>query len=642
MCAICGFFSFSGPMYGEYEKVRESMRSMLHRGPDDQGAVSINVDNGIYGINLEQSDYPEKCDGIFGFNRLSIKDLSSEGHQPMVSDDNNVALIFNGEIYNDSEIRDELLKAGWVFRGHSDTEVLLKCYLEYGFDVTVRKLNGMFGFAIVDLRLNRLFISRDRFGIKPIYYCIQKGMISFASELKGLIPFSNVTREIDIDAYNSRIMFSRLSDRVLLKNVQMLDPGCFLCASFDGVINQGKYWDIDKYIRVNDRFNNIEEAIDELDVLLENAVRRQIVSDVPVGCQVSGGIDSTLICYYANKTGGQTIKDGISIVDSSKTGKNEEYYIDQVGERLELNIHKHWMDEDFFLKNFQYASWCNDAPLYQPYFVSFYLLAKEAKKYVTVLMSGEGSDETAGGYGRFSAGLFFPFIQKNIEVSSTIKKYDSFAEYEIMSDSTITGFCTKGYRGANDLIATEVDRFNRLSGSDFTKQLKYETLYRLPEACLRQDKMTMAATIENRVPLLDNEVVDFVMTLPESYLIRFADTSPCNLGPNPFRWVEGKYIYKELLKRKFGHEFVYRKKGIMVFDEKKILSGDGFKNLYFEIIYPSMRDRDMVDYIYINNLYERIDSLSKNEVNLFWRCIGLELWTMQFIDGKYIPTSIPQ
>lgn len=313
-----------------------------------------------------------------------------------------------------------------------------------------------------------------------------------------------------------------------------------------------------------------------MDGILTDAVARQLVSDVKVGCQISGEIDSTLVSYYANKADISYLNDGVSIVDNTLIGGVEEHYIDIVSNILNLDEHKFKMDEEFFLGNYERAVWCNDAPIYKPYFLSFYLLAKEAKKYVTVLMSGEGADETAGGYGRFAAGVFQPFMAKLHLGAGALKSYDSYAEYEVMSDSTILGFTANGYDNSKELILKEIERFNQFKGSNFTKQLKYETKYRLPESCLRQDKMTMASSIENRVPLLDNDVVDFIMELPENMLLHFKEGSPLEMGNNPFEWVDGKYIYKELLARKFGHDFVYRKKALWFLTKRHCSRVAGF------------------------------------------------------------------
>ncbi|MCR2046577.1 asparagine synthase (glutamine-hydrolyzing) [Acetatifactor muris] len=608
------------------------MEVQRHRGPDDQGIVAFRYDGTVKEAETADKLYGEgNFDGGFGFNRLSIKDLSIEGHQPMLSGNKKVILVFNGEIYNDVELRKELINKGYNFRSTTDTEVILKMYEEYGFEQMIGRLNGMFAIVIMDLRTNFLYMARDRFGIKPLYYSDIDGKIYFASELKSLIQFKGFKRELDFDAFNARIIFSRPSDKVLLKNVNMLAPGWALIVSPDGNVRRWQFWNIDHYERQN-KYKNIDDAIEALDCILADAVERQLVSDVKVGCQVSGGIDSTLVSYYANKADVPNLNAGVSIVDNTQAGRIEEHYIDIVSNTLNLEEHKFRMDEEFFINNYERASWCNDAPIYKPFFLSFYLLAKQAKNYVTVLMSGEGSDETAGGYGRFAAGVFQPFMSKFNLRSGSLKSYDSYAEYEVMSDSTILGFTAKDYDNTAELIENEIDRFNEFKGSNFTKHLKYETMYRLPESCLRQDKMTMASSIENRVPLLDNDVVDFIMELPESMLLHFKEGSPLEMGDNPFEWIDGKYIYKELLARKFGHDFVYRKKGIMVFDEKTLLACTGFKTLFYNKIFPSMKRRNVIDYDHIEKLYRNLAGLNKNEFNLMWRVIGLETWCQQFID----------
>lgn len=636
MCGIVGIINRkdSNPLLDEKGIVglKKALYVQRHRGPDDEGVVAFRNNGEVKeAMTADELLSGGKFDGLVGFSRLSIKDLSREGHQPMLSADKRIILSFNGEIYNDGDLRNELKSLGYHFRSTTDTEVILKMYEEYGFEAAIKRLNGMFAISIVDLRTNTFYLARDRYGIKPLYYSNIAGRVYYASELKSIIQFDDFKREIDKDAFNGRIIFSRLATNVLLKNVELVKPGCAIIIPFNEPEKNWQFFNIDDYER-KETFKNVDEAIEELDAILAKAVQRQLVSDVKVGCQVSGGIDSTIVSYYANKAGVSNLEDGVSIVDGTEVGGVEEHYIDIVGNKLNLNLHKFRMDSDFFIQEYERASWCNDSPLYKPYFMSFYLLAREAKKYVTVLMSGEGADETAGGYGRFAAGMFQPFMSKLNIQNPKMRSYSSFAEYEVLSDSTLTGFTLNGYDNTKELIQQEIDHFNAFKGSNFTKQLKYETCYRLPEACLRQDKMTMASSIENRVPLLDNDVVDFVMELPESMLLHFRQGSPCGMGDNPFDWIIGKYIYKELLAKKFGHEFVYRKKGIMVFDEKDFLACAGFRDMFYGTILPSMKQRGIVDYKQIEDLYSNLKNLNTAEFNMMWRVIGLETWCRQFID----------
>lgn len=645
MCGIIGFFKRRKEQAALGESVLAGMqRAMIvqkHRGPDDDGVCAVSFGNNSQEpcVIAEGSTAKELSgkyfDGILGFNRLSIKDLSMNGHQPMLSDCKKVILVFNGEIYNDQELRKSLLEKGYQFKSTTDTEVILKLYQDAGFDQMIRKLNGMYGLAIVDLRTRMLYMARDRFGIKPLYYSVSDTNIIFASELKCLIQFDEFEKQINMDAFNSRIMFPRPSNQVLLKGAELVGPGQALRISLqDGSVNKQYYYSIDAYERTAS-YADLDDAIDALDSVLKDAIRRQLISDVKVGCQVSGGIDSTIVSYYANQEKKDNLKDGVSIIDGFGD-KGEDYYINQVGDKLDINLHQIKLTTDDFIDNYEKLVWHNDSPLYKPYFAAFYVLMREGKKHVTVLMSGEGADELAGGYSRFGAGMLQPFVGKlQPSPQSGITSYSSFAEYAVMSDATIAkGLFVEGYDTAK-LIEEQVEMFNSFSGSNFTKQLKYEILQKLPESFLRQDKMSMANSIENRVPLVDNQVVDYFMTCPEQYLLQFVSASPVSLSDNPFNWIQGKYVLKELCARVFGRDFAYRKKAIMVFDDRTTLSSNGFQELFYDSIYPGMKRRGLVDADIVKNWYENIRQISIKEFNNMWRVIGLENWCQIFMDKKW-------
>lgn len=639
MCGIIGFFNrtIENPSLGlsVLKGMNRAMKVQKHRGPDDDGCVSFTYNGIVNESHSPEELYGRQFDGVFGFNRLSIKDLSMAGHQPMLSKDKKVILVFNGEIYNDDELRKMLQNKGYLFVSNTDTEVILNLYLEFGFEKMLKQLNGMFSIAIMDLRNNRCYMARDRFGIKPIYYTIDDNFIIFASELKCFVQFEEFEKELDIDAFNARIVFSRPSSKVLLKHVELINPGEMISVDLqNGNTYSNQYFNLNDYIRDGSKYKNIEEAIKELDILLTDTLKRQMISDVKVGCQVSGGIDSSIVSYYANKVKGKSLEDGVSIIDDCKKG--EEEFIDSVGNTLDINLHKITLNVDDFINNYENLVWYNDAPLYKPYFTSFYVMMKEAKQYVTVLMSGEGADEISGGYNRFAAGILQPFVKKiSGENGLKIKTYETYAEYAVNSDSTITnGVYSYGY-DISKLIKEQIEIFNSFTGTDFTKQLKYETFSRLPESFLRQDKMSMANSIENRVPLVDNVISDFIMTLPENMLLKFVSDSPVDLTDNPFEWAQGKHILKEICAKIFGHEFAYRKKEIMAFDEKKMLSEPGFVKYFFDSIYPGMKKRGLIDAEIIKDWFENINDLSVTEFNNMWRVIGLETWCQLFLDKDY-------
>lgn len=644
MCGISGVLKRKLGMNplaeSEIMGLHRAMAAQKHRGPDDDGVCGFRLD-GAYTVETDNALHllPQRFDGLFGFNRLSIKDLSIHGHQPMLSEDKKVILVFNGEIYNDAELRNKLVGLGYEFKSTTDTEIILDLYLEHGFRKTVEMLNGMFAISIMDLRTGMLYLARDRFGIKPLYYSMNEQYIYFASELKCMVQFVEFKKELDFDAFNARIIFSRPSEKVLLKNVYLVNPGEMISASLNnGAINITKYFDVNSYVRTREKYRSLDEAMEVLDTVLADAVKRQLVSDVKVGCQISGGIDSTLVSYYANRAESNNLNDGVSIIDG-RGHEGEEYYIDHVGRQLNLNLHKFQLTEHDFVDNYENLVWYNDAPLYKPFFASFYHLTRGAKQFVTVLMSGEGADELAGGYGRFSAGVLQPFVKKcrgSNNAPGGVDAYSTYAEYAVNKDSTVPGaLLLKEYNNANVLLEEQIELFNSFSGSNFAKHLKYESFAKLPESFLRQDKMSMANSIENRVPFADNQVADFLMELPEDMLLRFGSVSPVNLSENPFEWVQGKFILKELCAKKFGSDFAYRRKAIMVFDDKQMLSSNGFKEIFYDSIYPGMKHRDLVDVEAVENWFKNVKTLDNASFNNMWRLIGLETWCQLFLDKEW-------
>lgn len=639
MCGIVGVVNVTTSARAFKQEVMQDLHAAMdvqrHRGPDDQGVCGFcfPAQKSYPAVDALDLNPEQPMNGIIGFNRLSIKDLSMAGHQPMTALGGKVILAFNGEIYNDTELRNELAAKGHSFTSTTDTEVILNLYLQFGFEEMVARLNGMFAIVVTDLRLGRTFMARDRVGIKPLYYTFYKGRLAFASEIKSLIQFRDFERELDMDAFNARLVFSRPGSKVLLSGVEILAPGQAVAVSHHGDVRFWKFYNIDDYERADGKYSSIDEVLEEAEDVLSDAAERQMQSDVKVGCQLSGGIDSTLVSYYANKMNGNRLHDGVSIIDDAGA-LGEEFYIDHVGVSLGLDVHKFKLEPNYFLENYQRMIWLNDAPVYKPYFVCFLRLAERAKDHVTVLLSGEGADELAGGYSRFPAGIYQPFLSKLGTHSESLTSYDSYAEYAVMTDTTVTGLLSLGRRDCDDLISEQVEIFNRFSGSNFTKQLKFEMTQRLPEGLMRQDKMTMANSIENRVPLLDNQVVDFVMQLPEDMLVRFVGPSPLSLSVNPFEWAIGKYFLKEMCSRKFGHDFAYRKKKVMVLDERSMLAAAGFRTQFYDSIYPSMKDRGLLDADLIRSWYETMGDISYRSFSSMWRAISLETWCQLFLESK--------
>lgn len=628
MCGILGIIGINSNArkltHLEFNEMDTAIRRQHHRGPDDSGVHVFSFDSSV---NITKPFYDDSCmiDGCVGFNRLSIKDLSLDGHQPMTAQNGKVILVFNGEIYNDKDLKADLLDKGYCFKSSTDSEVILNLYLEYGFEKMIALLNGMFAIAIVDLRVKRIYLARDRFGIKPLYYTFVNERIIFGSEIKGILAFHDVERTLDVDEYNNRLVFSRASNAVLLKNVFLLKPGEWLSIEYNESIKKNSYFSLNDYYV--DNSISYAEALERLEEILSEAIDRQMISDVNVGCQLSGGVDSSIISYIASHRRTDKLCGAFSVIGTSD---DEEEYIDEVARKTQLTVWKTSLTEDYFIKNFEKMIWHNDAPVYQPHFICFYKLAEFASAKVSVLLSGEGADEIAGGYSRFAAGYLFPFISGlNLTDEARIKSYDTYARYAVMSDQTSMNL--NGWKGYEEELQKQMNVFNGFTGSNLKKHLKYEISERLPDGLMRQDKMTMAHSIENRVPFLDNEVVDFIMKLPEEYLVRFVNNSPALLGKNPIEWMQGKVILKDLGLKWFGNSFTYRRKQIMVFDKKKMLLSEKFKEYFYDCILPGVKNRGISNFEYVKKSYENINKLTDFELTLLWRHISAETWCKLFV-----------
>ncbi len=604
-----------------------------HRGPDGTGACAyVFEDSGeaYYASAASALADGRKFDGIIGFNRFVSRRCSVPVSQPYISRDGKYIVAFDGELFNRSELCALLNGTDDAPVSDSDEELVLNLYLRYGINDALARLNGMFALAIIDLGSRLAYIARDRMGIKPLYYSLYRGQLLFASEVKCFTAFSQFERELDRSAFNARLIFSRPSDKVLLKDVLMVSPGQYIAARYDGMTERCDYFDINSYER-DAGYSSIKDALADFTDIFEDAVRRQLEFDVPFTTQVSGGIDSTLVNYYVKKIKGESHNSGISIIDGTGDA-GEEYWIDRVADELGLQLHKYQLDDAFFMEHYLDLVWYNDAPLYKPYFTSFFKMAHSAKDMARIMLSGEGADETAGGYGRFAAGAFQPFFTQRGISGNGIKTYPGFAEYEVHSDSTMTGFTIMDYDNTEELIAEQVAVFSSFTGSNFEKQLKYETRCRLPESFMRQEKMASANSVQIRVPLVDNKVYDFIATLPEKMLLAFSSDSPIGLSDNPFEWIQGKYILKELCAEKMGRDFAYRNKRIIVFDERNIIKSEAFRTMFYEKILPSMKKRQLVDAQKVEEWYRNIPVISQSDFNMMWRAIGLENWCQLFLD----------
>ncbi len=639
MCGIAGMIKRRS-VVKEYEKqdIDKMLQRIYHRGPDDTGTC------GICGDKFEDTghaiDIRNQVIGILGFNRLSIQDLSPAGHQPMLSDDQNAVITFNGEIYNVEELKEKLQKDGcnMSFKGHSDTEVILKCYGMYGIDNTLRMLNGMFAIVIADLRKKTIYIARDRIGIIPCHIMIDENRIVWASEIKAFLALSDFNREVSNDALSDSLKYC-YSNSSMYRNVENVEPGsCYIYHWGSDTINKERFFSLLNY-------NGNKRRIDvyECEEVLKNCLSRQLISDAPLGVQLSGGIDSTLLAKYASDIYENNNTDlcGFSLVNRTYEKYNEEKWINHAAERLKIDVHKYDFNDDTFAKNYEKALYAFERFLNVPSPAGIYLFSAEAKKHVTVLISGEGADELAGGYGDFASARLYGMYEK-IAGKKVAFKYGRYypqktnPEFIINFDSMLSDEqCRKIYPSYNSgkCIQMRKEYFNSLSGTSFEKMRFIYFKEELVSLLERQNKVCMSNSVENRVPFLDNKFIDLMFSIIEDQLVHpvFSRVLKPRHKAGLF---EGKYILKQISMGIYGKEFAFRKKQAVRVPLSVYIRNSRFQNYLNEMIIPEMRKRGIVNMVEFDKAYSNTDDILS--FNMAWKAINMETWMQLFYDGRNV------
>ena len=555
MCGICGIINFEGASHIDKEELIEMRDTMIHRGPDDAG---IFIKNNI---------------GL-GHRRLSILDLSANGRQPMSNKTEDIWITYNGEFYNYQEYIPYLKNRGYQFKSGNDTEVILYLYEEFGLEETLDRMTGMFAFCLTDLKKNIHYLVRDRFGIKPLYYTINRERLAFASEIKAFYALHDYKPELINESIPEYYFYSRNLDySTLLKDTFEVKPGTYIEIK-NSNLHKYEYYNVAN-IKENTNITE-EEAIDEIDRLLTDAVKSQLVSDVPVGVFLSGGLDSSIIALKMSELCDIPINT-ISAGYKEKEA-NEFVWSNQVVKRINSN-HRNFLDnsKDFF-SLLPFLTYINDTPLVTG--VSFYKAAKFAKENCTVMLCGQGSDEILGGY----TGYLFAEKQQTLnkltqkiwgkKVNSTLSNYLSsmgkrkifrkvaarltLNEFEIagayvgtIPKEDILKIFTINEKDYYELLGLYNQLWPQGTNRDFLFKMLCSEMYRgLQTITQNTDRMTMAASVEARVPFLDHHLVEFIFSLPTKLKVRNN---------------QGKYILKRYLLHYFDKSFIYRpKKGFPV------------------------------------------------------------------------------
>lgn len=635
MCGITGYINTNSRKIENTSTILSMLKAQKHRGPDDSGIRAFSLRSGQsaeIGID-EPCSVKGQFEGVLGFNRLSILDLSANGHQPMVSPDSKVLLMLNGEIYNAFDHKPDLERWGYRFKSTTDTEVVLALYLRYGFEGMLSCLNGMFAIVVADLGRNELFITRDRFGIKPMYYVLAGETLAFSSELKSFRYLENFSFRLDEEQLDEYLIFRNNLRGTLYKEIQSLDPGHFLSYTHSNGIAIKQYFNVNDYTRSVDGSGDLSTYEKNLEEWLSKSVRSQLMSDVKLGCQLSGGIDSSLVTWLANRNSTKGNFEAVSIIFNDQRF-SEEKYIDKVAKDLAIPAHKFLMDSDYYLDNIESATWHLEAPINHPNTLGIYKLSQRAKEYVTVLLSGEGADEVFGGYGRFYD-IGFPYqgrrllheIRKNIMDPVSLGQYFNHENRAIMATAFTTPTLAKkllpGFR-KEEAAGKRKSLYQSLSGSLFDRQVKYEMLSYLPDLLIRQDKMSMAHSIENRVPFLDNEVVENSFTIPEKYLLLRKSTEGFNTE---------KYLLKKMTANTFGNDFAFRDKMGFGIPVREFFLNRKFTEYLNDKILPGIKQRGLFNHVLTTGWLSEIRTMKYFELEALWIIISFEIWASLYLDN---------
>ncbi|MES2847940.1 MAG: asparagine synthase (glutamine-hydrolyzing) [Bacteroidota bacterium] len=630
MCGISGYYYRSGKRITDTATVIKMLNCQRHRGPDDSGirAISLKDKASREYTHLQPQNVQGNFEGMLGFNRLSILDLSKNGHQPMCSDDEQVMLLMNGEIYNAFDFTDELKADGFKFRSSSDTEVVLYLYLKYGFEAMIKKLNGMFAIVVTDLREGKIFIARDRFGIKPMYLFETHELLAFSSEIKSFFPLEEFSPQLNADLLDEYLFFRNTLNKSLFKGVELLEPGTYRTWSLYAPPFTTRFFDIEDYHRTESNAT-LEESMTLIKANMRQSVKSQLISDVKLGCQLSGGVDSSLVTWFARDIKKDGLFETVSIIfDDDKM--SEEKYMDKVTKQLSLTAHKFLLDASYYVNCFEKATWHFEGPINHPNTIGIYLLSEQAKNYVTVLLSGEGADEVFGGYDRFT-NVNYPWhlrpflsgIKKNKDTAlNFISSYLSEEKRVITGYNPLTLSLAKKLKTGFDYDKAAASRnqvFSSLTGTLFDRQVKYEIKTYLPDLLIRQDKMSMAHSIENRVPFLDNDLVQQSFSIPQQHLL-----------PNQGREKNTKYALKKLTGSLFGDDFAFRQKQGFGIPLRNFFRDKIFYQYLSDEIIPGIKQRQIFNGQLSQQWLDNLDNISVHELEALWIMISFEAWMKKF------------
>lgn len=619
MCGITGYFNFEEGR----DKLIKATSILEHRGPDDSGLF-----------------YFKKC-GL-GHRRLSILDLSNAGHQPMESQTGRFQIVYNGEIYNYLELKSELVNHGISFEGHSDTEVIVNGFELFG-NSYFKRLNGIFAIAIFDTQLEKLFLARDRFGVKPLYLYQLEGLVVFGSEIKSILEIFPSERTINQKALHEFLYFGySLGENTLWSGIKKVLPGNIIEIDSNNSVSITKYWSHQKDISIIKTTNTEAEVIKKVYDLLENAVRRQLISDVPIGIFLSGGIDSSAITAIASKNYNDKIKTYSAGFDFDN-GNNELPLAAKTAKKFGTDHSELFIKGEDLPNIIEKLVWHHDEPFSDAANLPLYLMTEKVKGECKVILQGDGGDELFGGYPRYhimhkfkkysiifkSLNFLRPVISNKFIRDKTDRFYPLFNEN---NENKFAKFLSEEKQGIPELMYSD-NIGNKIKNSnpfqryiDVAKEFEFldddvqrllwiDTKIILPDQFLEKvDKSTMANSVEVRVPFLDYELADYMLALPSALKVKHGIK---------------KYLLKKALENVLPKEVLYGPKRGFGVPYGNWLKGPLYDYMNSKLHSDYIKDIEIFDYSVLDMRIKEHKLGINNWGFTLWKALNLSIWLEQ-------------
>jgi asparagine synthase (glutamine-hydrolysing) len=631
MCGICGIVNRDPSQSVDPNVLARMNRQIAHRGPDDEGF------------------FVEETVGL-AMRRLSVIDVKT-GRQPIANEDETLWIVFNGEIYNHAKLRAELESRGHRYRTRSDTETIIHLYEQYGRDC-LKHLHGMFAFAIWDRPNKTLLAARDRLGIKPFYYRYDGKTLLFGSEIKAILAYAGVRNELNCGVLSEYLAFGYLSgSETMFAGIDKLAPGHTLEMDAAGQLSITPYWDLT--VPVDEELYPREYYVKTYREMLEASVSSHLMSDVPLGVFLSGGLDSSAIAALTTKIRREPIE--TFAVGYAEEEFNELSYAHQVARHIGSRHNQVQLCQDDFFSALPVLIWHEDEPIVWPSSVALYFVAKLARERVKVVLTGEGSDETLGGYTRYAwtlvnsrmdnvyRGLTPAFFRKWVRdivgtgvLPSSLRRrlehtfvgrdgasfssfyFDNF--YSSFSAAEQSELLTPIARQqAGKAYINSMAFWDRSSGDLLHRLLYTDIRTYMVELLMKQDQMSMAASVESRVPFLDHELVEFTARIPARYSIQ---------------GFSGKHILKLAVADLLPESIVYRKKMGFPTPWAHWLAGPQFERLESMLVHPRTIERGLIERDKVKELFAEHRMGRRDNGSRIWRLLNLEIWQRIFLDGE--------